>query len=83
MFFTKDGIFNTIQPMIKFYTDVPIQYSSWIQTGLGLDSLDCVELIMQIEDEFQIELEDDVVIHWRLVQHIVDGIYEILSKKYG
>lgn len=41
---------------------------------LGADSLDCVELVMAFEEEYGIDISDDVVEGWRNVGDIVKGI---------
>lgn len=45
-----------------------------INDDLGADSLDAVELIMAIEDEFEISVSDDVAQDLKTVQQIVDYI---------
>ena len=41
---------------------------------LGADSLDAVELIMQIEEEFEVEIPDEVASNMKTVKDIVDYI---------
>lgn len=43
---------------------------------LGADSLDIVELIMAMEDNFGIDISDDDLVKIRTVQDIVDYIKE-------
>lgn len=43
-----------------------------VQRDLGADSLDVVELVMELEDTFSIQIEDDDVENIRTVQNIVD-----------
>ncbi len=45
-----------------------------LQEDLGADSLDAVELIMAIEDEFDIEISDEESANMHTVQNIVDYI---------
>ena len=45
-----------------------------INDDLGADSLDAVELIMAIEDEFNISVSDEVAQSLKTVQQIVDYI---------
>ena len=45
-----------------------------IFTELGADSLDTVELIMAIEEEFDITIEDEVAEHIDTVQGLIDYI---------
>ena len=41
---------------------------------LGADSLDAVELVMAIEDEFELKVSDEVAQNFQTVQQIVDFI---------
>lgn len=45
-----------------------------INDDLGADSLDAVELVMAIEDEFEIEVKDEVAQTFTTVKQIVDYI---------
>ena len=41
---------------------------------LGMDSLDGVEIVMGIEDEFNIDISDDVVDTLKTVRDVVDFV---------
>lgn len=45
-----------------------------LSDDLGADSLDAVELVMAIEDEFDIKVSDEVAQKFETVQQIVDFI---------
>ena len=47
---------------------------------LGADSLDIVELIMAFEEEFNIEIPDDVAEKIKTVQDTVDYIEKVCNK---
>ncbi len=47
---------------------------------LGADSLDLVEIIMKIEEEFGIEINDEVVEKLQNVQGLVDYVHGLRSK---
>ncbi|HHU80365.1 MAG: acyl carrier protein [Bacilli bacterium] len=45
-----------------------------LQADLGADSLDAVELIMTLEDEFELSISDEQAQNFRKVKDIVDYI---------
>jgi len=45
-----------------------------LKDDLNLDSLDAVELIMAAEEEFHIEIPDDVALNIKSVKDVVDYI---------
>ena len=45
-----------------------------IRSNLGLDSLDHIELLMWIEDEFGIEIPDEVCENWKTVGDVLDTV---------
>ncbi len=51
-----------------------ISMESTIADDLNADSLDAVEIIMSIEDEFDIEIPDDIAEGFRTIQDIMDYI---------
>lgn len=53
---------------------VEVTLASSISDDLGADSLDAVELIMAIEDEFEIKVSDEAAQAFNTVQQIVTFI---------
>jgi len=47
---------------------------------LGADSLDVVELVMAFEEEFEVEIEDDIAGEMATVQDAIDYIAEHSGK---
>lgn len=47
---------------------------------LGADSLDIVEMVMEIEEEFNIEIPDEDVENLGTVQHLVTYLAKSLTK---
>ena len=60
------GQFDVEEDSIKPETD--------LQDDLGADSLDVVELLMSIEDEFEIEIPDEEIENIRTVADLVNYI---------
>ena len=50
-----------------------------IQDDLGADSLDVVEMLMSIEDEFDIEIPDEQIENLKTVDQVVDYITENMN----
>ncbi len=47
-----------------------------IADDLGADSLDVVELLMSIEDEFDVEIPDEEIVNLKTVGSLVDYIQD-------
>ncbi len=70
-------ILEKIKKLISEQLDVEeanIQESSSIADDLGADSLDVVDLVMALEDEFSIEIPEDQVENIKTVGDIVKYI---------
>ena len=71
------SIFEKLQEIIadQLELDVDeISYDSHILDDLGADSLDVVDLVMSIEDEFGIEVPDEALENIRTVEDMVKFI---------
>ncbi|AXI24245.1 acyl carrier protein [Cardinium endosymbiont of Sogatella furcifera] len=49
--------------------------------NLGADSLDQVELVMELEKEFKVDIKDDEATHLQTVGSVVDYLEETLVKR--
>ena len=70
-------VFDKVKDIIVEQLDVDadkVVPGASIQDDLGADSLDVVDLVMSIEEEFDIEIEDDVVENMKTVGDIVKFI---------
>ena len=56
-----------------------VKSDSHFQNDLGADSLDTVELVMALEEEFEIDIPDDAAEKITTVQSAVDFILEKTS----
>lgn len=54
-----------------------VNADSDIQEDLGADSLDVMDIMTEIEDEFEIEVEDEVIETLRTPQKIADYIAKV------
>ena len=65
----------------KFYVDsMDIHPTSTIGNDLGLDSLEQVELVMELEKEYGISVPDEDLSYFSTVQEIVDYIEKLKRK---
>ena len=70
-------VFDKVKELISEQLDVKaddITEASNIQDDLGADSLDVVDLVMALEDEFDVEIHEDQVVNIKTVGDIVKFI---------
>ena len=70
-------VFDEVKELISEQLDVKaddITEASNIQDDLGADSLDVVDLVMALEDEFDVEIPEDQVENIKTVGDIVKFI---------
>ena len=70
-------VFDKVKELISEQLDVKaddITEASNIQDDLGADSLDVVDLVMALEDEFDVEIPEDQVENIKTVGDIVKYI---------
>lgn len=70
-------IFEKLQSIIAEQLELDaetITYDSHILDDLGADSLDVVDLIMSVEDEFGVEVPDEALENIRTVEDMVKYI---------
>jgi len=73
----NDNIFKRVQNIIQKTLEVDeklITLEASLQTDLQADSLDIVELVMAIKEEFALEIEDDESQNINTVKDIVNYI---------
>ena len=51
-----------------------IRGKTLLREDLDIDSLDIIEIIMDLEDKFNLQIDDEVVYKWKIVQDIIDYI---------
>lgn len=73
----KNQIFEEVRSIIVSELDVDkekVTIDASLESDLGADSLDAVEVIMALEDKFSISLPDEVAMDLKTVSDIVDYI---------
>ncbi|MFA5905311.1 MAG: acyl carrier protein [Desulfobacula sp.] len=68
---------NQVIKIIAKELDIPKKLITWgtsIQEDLGADSLDVINIIMALENKFNIEIDGDTVHQFNTVADIVDAI---------
>ncbi|MBQ8975079.1 MAG: acyl carrier protein [Oscillospiraceae bacterium] len=76
-------VFDTIREMLADQLEISedkISMETDILSDLGADSLDVVELIMGIENEYGIVITDEAVHNFRTVGDVVEFIEDYLDK---
>lgn len=72
---TADKVIGIIVEKLDIDPSI-IQMTSTLQ-DLGVDSLDMVEIIMKIEEEFNIEINDEAVEKMHNVQDVIAYVHEL------
>lgn len=73
-------VFERIKAMIKDELNVPeekITMEAKLAEDLGADSIDAVELIMNIEDEFEVQVSDEEAQNIKTVGDIVKFVEKL------
>jgi len=69
------AISDRLQEIIEeFEVDIILTPTSNLQKDIGLDSLDFVELIIAVEEEWGIRLPDKEVETWETAQDVINSI---------
>lgn len=78
----KNEVFEKVKAVILNELDVKaekVTLDARLKEDLGADSIDAVQIIMALEDEFDIKLEDDNLEKIVKVEDIVDFIVQVLK----
>lgn len=70
-------VFERIKELIVEELNIPadqINLDSKIAEDLGADSIDAIELIMEVEEEFDIEIDDDTAMGIKTINDLVEVI---------
>ena len=72
-------VFEKVQKIISENLNVPLEkvtMDTHLVDDLGADSLDAVELIMALEEEYGIEVDDEAAQNMKYVRDLVNNIEE-------
>ena len=73
----SEAILETIRKLVAGQLSIEIddvRHESSFQDDLGADSLDLVEIMLSLEDEFSIKIDDEVAQTIKTVQDALDFI---------
>jgi len=76
-----ENLKKTIIKIIAKELDVPqrsIKDDTSIQEDLGADSLDAINIVMAIENKFNIEIDEDMLMEFNTVKDIVNRLSTIV-----
>lgn len=76
-------IFDEVKEILSEQLDVDadrIELTTNLSDDLGADSLDAIDVVMTIEDQYSIEVPDDVIETMKTVEDIVNFIETNISE---
>jgi acyl carrier protein len=83
---SRGHILHEVRQIVVQFVSMPaetIEESHGLTDDLGLDSLDIIEITMEVEETFDISVSDEQQEDVRTVGDIVDGILRLLGDKRG
>jgi acyl carrier protein len=81
-----NGVYEKVRELLASQFDADIEKideNTNITEDLGADSLDLVEMIMMLEEEFGIVVTDESMYTFKTVSEVVDFIENTLEKSGG
>jgi acyl carrier protein len=79
-------VLEDVKQIVSEFVDVAvdrIRETDDLLNDLGCDSLDIVEITMEIEEHFGISVPDELQERLRTVGGIADGVLQLLSRPQG
>jgi acyl carrier protein len=80
---SRNHVFEDVKQIVAEYSDLApdkIAEDSALVADLGCDSLDIVEITMEVEEHFDVSVPDDVGERIRTVGDIADGVLQLLGQ---
>lgn len=78
-----DEILREVKRIVAELTGIAssaIHETDGLETELGCDSLDLVEIVMEVEDHFDVSVPDEVSEQIRTVEQIANGVARLLDE---
>lgn len=78
---SKEEILDQLYELIRPYSEKPIEFGeqSDLIDEVGLDSVKVMDLVMQIEDHFDISVPLNVLPHVRTIGNLAEQLQKLLS----
>ena len=73
---TVEEKLRTLVAQLLIVDESEVTNNANLQEDLGADSLDQVELVMNIEETFDLEIPDDVSDHWKTFGDVLKYVTE-------
>lgn len=83
---SRDQVLQDVRRIVGEYTETApeaIREENSLEVDLGCDSLDVVEISMEVEEHFGISVPDEIAEQGRTVGGIVDGVLQLLGELPG
>lgn len=77
----KSELFAEIELVLKLYTNLPFTPDSLLWDDMGMDSLDIIEMVMELEKLYQISIPDYYIENMETVSDVVDVVYDLEKQK--
>ena len=76
----KQKIYEFIDLFVKHRNGWGISsQGAHLRNDLGLTSMDVVELLVDLEKEFSIHINDELVEKWETVDDVIDTVYDLVD----
>ena len=80
MNYSKLEVFNIIKNILKIqFPDEKITKTTNLKKELKADGLDLIEILMEIEDEFELNIPDKKADKWKTVENILTYLCKELN----
>ena len=79
----RQSVLEDVKQIVADQTGIALEMiheTSHLDTDLNFDSLDKVEIVMELEEHFDISVPDEVADEIRTVGDIVNGVTRLLEK---